>query len=462
MCLSLLWRGASLFHISDQPIDRESLHQNLTNTEAGAIVVFEGWVRNHNEGKKVTSLEYQVYQALALKEGLKILAEAKEKFNLHNIVSVHREGHLKLGEVAIWIGATASHRDDAFKATRFVIDEIKYRLPVWKKEHYASEDSKWVFCQHHHHHVHFNESDYYQKQSGLINQEKLKKAHVLVIGAGGLGCPVLVSLAMAGVGSITIVDPDHISISNIHRQFLYSTNLVGESKAKVAKRRLIELNPFIHVEAKVQYFEPSHVEGFQLVLDCTDNMATKYLIHDACFKYQIPFISAGVFKYEGQIRTFVPGKGCLRCHGGETPDDSKLGNCNDFGVLGATTNVLGSLEAGQAIELLTQGTNETLGSTLYLNLKTLTQVKIRNNLNTDCRFCSGDFELAHTDLEILKIGDERVIDIREMSDEAVMNLNFDSRKVVLCCHRGIRSKKMALSLRAQGHYQIYSLKGGSR
>lgn len=451
-----------MFQISDQPINREELHGNLANTRAGAIVVFEGWVRNHNEGKKVTSLEYQVYQALAVKEGMKILEEAKEKFNLHHIVSVHREGHLKLGEVAIWIGATASHRDDAFKATRFVIDEIKYRLPVWKKEHYLDEKPQWVFCQHHHHHVHFTESDYYQKQSSLIDQDKLSAARVLVIGAGGLGCPALASLAMAGVGNITIVDPDHISVSNIHRQFFYSTNLVGEPKALVAKNRLIELNPFIKVESLVEYFKPDQVQKFSLVLDCTDNMSTKYLIHDACFKYQVPLISAGVFKHEGQIRTFLPQRGCLRCFGGETPDDSKLGNCNDFGVIGATTNVLGSLQASQAIEFLSEGSNATLEATLHLNLKTLTQVKIKNSHNPECAVCRGEVDILEDDLEIMEIGDEKVLDIRDLSDEAVMSLAFENQKVVLCCHRGIRSKKMALSLRAQGHNHIYSLKGGSR
>jgi len=128
-----------MFNLSSHPLNRDKLHAEMAQNAAGAIVVFEGWVRNHNEGKKVSSLEYQVYPELALKEGEKILREAKEKFNLHEARAVHREGHLALGEIAIWIGATASHRDDAFKATRYVIDEIKYRLPVWKKEHYVDQ-----------------------------------------------------------------------------------------------------------------------------------------------------------------------------------------------------------------------------------------------------------------------------------------------------------------------------------
>jgi molybdopterin/thiamine biosynthesis adenylyltransferase/molybdopterin synthase catalytic subunit len=454
------WQEADLFSISDQSLNRDELHEALVNTQAGAIVVFEGWVRNHNEGKQVSSLEYQVYRELALKEGARILDEAKEKFNLHHVVSVHREGHLKLGEIAIWIGATASHRDDAFKATRFVIDEIKHRLPVWKKEHYVNEKPEWVFCRHQHHHVNFQEADYYQKQSKLTDQNKLKKSHVLVIGAGGLGCPALVNLATAGIGLLRIVDFDSISISNIHRQFLYSPNLVGEKKAVVAKSRLLELNPFIKVEAITQSFTPEHLANVDLVLDCTDNMATKYLIHDACFKHSIPLISAGIYKHEGQVRTFIPGKGCLRCHVTTTPDDGLLGNCNDFGVLGATTSVLGSIQASEALEFLVTGANATSVSTLHMNLKTLSQTKIKNIAKADCPVCHGQVELELNTLEVDSVGAAHLIDIRHLSDAEIQNLNF-SREVVLSCHRGVRSKKVAESLRAQGHSQVFSLKGGA-
>ena len=450
-----------MFSISSESINRDHLHELLSNKAAGAIVVFEGWVRNHNEGKQVTSLEYQVYRELALKEGERILSEAKEKFNLHHILSVHREGHLKLGEVAIWVGATASHRDDAFKASRYVIDEIKHRLPVWKKEHYVGEEAQWVFCRHHHHHVHFAEAEYYQKQASLVNQQKIKEAKVLVIGAGGLGCPVLVNLATAGVGYIRLVDPDKISISNIHRQFLYSPNLVGEKKVIVAKSRLKELNPFIEVDAVSQYFQEGHLQGIDLVLDCTDNMQTKYHIHDLCFKNKIPLISAGIYKSEGALRTFIPGKGCLRCHVNKTPDDSLLGNCNDFGVLGVTTSVLGSMQASEAIEFIQHGRNASFESTLHFDLKTLSQFKIKNTAKADCLVCQGEVEIELNDLEVDEIGNETFVDIRQMSDEEIAALDFTRGPVVLSCHKGNRSKKVAQTLRDSGHRHVYSLKGGA-
>lgn len=457
-----------MFSISSADLNRDELIHSLSENQAGAIVVFEGWVRNHNEGKKVTSLEYQVYKELALKEGSKILEEAIGKFNLHAVKSVHREGHLALGDVAIWIGATASHRDDAFKATRYIIDEIKHRLPVWKKEHYEDQKPEWVFCKHHHHHVHFEEADFYQKQSRIIDQSKLSAASVVVIGAGGLGCPALVGLASAGIGKITIVDFDKISISNIHRQFLFSPNLIGEKKTIVAKNRLMELNPLIQVDAVDLRVDALNIEGLllghSLVLDCTDNMTTKYLIHDACFKLGIPLISASVYQFEGQIRTFDKKSGCLRCLGGNTPSDSMLGNCNDFGVLGVTTNTLGSLQASEAIQYIVHGKNVSQEFTLYLNLKDLSQMKIKNSKLPHCPTCSGKVELENSDLEVSLNelnSDFEVVDIRDFSDSDVDKFKNYPKKVVLCCHKGIRSHKLTQSLRASGHSHFYSLKGGA-
>lgn len=449
-----------MFSLSSSPLHRDQLNSDLANSSAGAIVVFEGWVRDHNQGKKVESLEYQVYHELALKEGQRILSEAKEKFNLHHLIAVHREGHLKIGEIAIWIGATASHRDDAFRATRYVIDEIKHRLPVWKKEHYVDEKASWVFCKDHHHHVHFEEGDYYAKQALVINQEKLKNARVLVVGAGGLGCPALVNLASAGVGLIKVVDPDHISLSNLHRQFLYTPNLVGEKKALVAKTRLKELNPFIQVEAIVDFFRPDHLHDIDLVLDCTDSMKTKYFIHDACFKQQIPFISAGVFKQEAQLRTFRPKSGCLRCFVTETPDDSLLGNCNDFGVVGAWTSVVGSMQASEAIEWIQYGTNASVSTTLHIDLKSFSLTKIRNSAHPDCPTCLGVHELQHSAFEVEDLSDGEILDIRNMTDADLHSLKPSGKKMILCCHRGVRSLKLTKELRELGHKNIFSLKGG--
>ncbi len=139
-----------MFTISDVSIDTDLLTKELINSRAGAFVCFEGRVRNHNDGEEVTSLEYEVYEELALKEALRIVEEAKEKFSVLELAGVHRQGHLVIGDIAVWIGVIAEHRGSAFDACRYMIDEIKHRLPIWKKEHYINKEPKWVQCSEHH------------------------------------------------------------------------------------------------------------------------------------------------------------------------------------------------------------------------------------------------------------------------------------------------------------------------
>ncbi len=135
-----------MFQISATPIDSAAQQRALGDVRAGACVTFEGWVRNRNEGQPVRSLEYEAYALLAETEGAKILAEAREKFALLSAAGVHRVGHLQLGELAVWVGVTAEHRGAAFEACRYIIDEAKARLPIWKKEHYASGATAWINC----------------------------------------------------------------------------------------------------------------------------------------------------------------------------------------------------------------------------------------------------------------------------------------------------------------------------
>lgn len=135
-----------MFAISSSPLDPAVLQRTLADARAGACVTFEGWVRNRNDGQPVQSLEYEAYAPLAEKEGALILAEARTKFALVGAAAVHRVGHLQLGELAVWVGVTAEHRGAAFDACRYIIDEAKARLPVWKKEHYVSGTTAWINC----------------------------------------------------------------------------------------------------------------------------------------------------------------------------------------------------------------------------------------------------------------------------------------------------------------------------
>lgn len=135
-----------MFRIVTAPIDPTALARSLADARAGACVTFEGWVRDHNEGRPVSALDYEAYAPLAEKEGARILAEAQGKFSVLGVVCVHRVGALQLGEMAVWVGVTASHRGAAFDACRYLIDETKARVPIWKKEHYADGATEWINC----------------------------------------------------------------------------------------------------------------------------------------------------------------------------------------------------------------------------------------------------------------------------------------------------------------------------
>ena len=156
MFLFLLWRADKYsysvqfimsFKIFCSPIKVSLLKKGMESQECGGFVAFEGWVRNYNDGKAVLHLEYEAYEELAILEGQRILAEARDQFPIKHVRVVHRVGLLQLKEVAVWVGVAAVHRDEAFKACRYVIDEIKARVPIWKKEFFADGTSTWTRCE---------------------------------------------------------------------------------------------------------------------------------------------------------------------------------------------------------------------------------------------------------------------------------------------------------------------------
>lgn len=132
------------FSLSDRAFDIVPLRAALLRDTAGACASFEGWVRDHNDGRRVDGLRYEAYGALAEAEGERILAEAVEKFAIIDACCVHRTGDLAIGELAVWVGVSAAHRDAAFAACRWIIDEVKSRVPIWKHEHYADGDAGWL------------------------------------------------------------------------------------------------------------------------------------------------------------------------------------------------------------------------------------------------------------------------------------------------------------------------------
>jgi molybdopterin synthase catalytic subunit len=149
------------FRFTQSAIDSAAARLELLDLGAGGYVSFEGWVRNHNEGHEVTRLQYEAFQALAVKEGERILIEAAARFPVKRALCIHRLGDLGLADMAVWVGVSSAHRGEAFDACRYIIDEVKHRVPIWKKEHYRNGDSGWVNCErcaaaplHSHHHEH--------------------------------------------------------------------------------------------------------------------------------------------------------------------------------------------------------------------------------------------------------------------------------------------------------------------
>jgi molybdopterin synthase catalytic subunit len=136
------------FEVSGRAIDLVAFRERLLDRSCGAYVQFDGWVRDHNEGQKVLRLEYEVYEPLAVREGALIIDEARKRFGVSNAHAIHRSGLMELSEVAVVVGVSSPHRGEAFDACRYIIDQAKIRLPIWKKEYYESGEAEWVNCRH--------------------------------------------------------------------------------------------------------------------------------------------------------------------------------------------------------------------------------------------------------------------------------------------------------------------------
>jgi molybdopterin synthase catalytic subunit len=147
-CFSFLRsRVDEMMLMTEKQILPDELRDQLRDDAAGAYASFEGWIRNHNDGLSVVRLEYEAYAPLCVTEGDKIIAEARSRWKILHARCVHRSGTLEIGECAVWVGVSSAHRDEAFHACRYIIDQVKQRLPIWKKEHYANGDSGWVNCE---------------------------------------------------------------------------------------------------------------------------------------------------------------------------------------------------------------------------------------------------------------------------------------------------------------------------
>jgi len=535
------------FRFSHEPLDTAALREALTDPACGGYASFEGWVRNHNEGHRVSRLEYEAFEPLALKEAERIMAEAVERFGIEHAACVHRIGDLAIGDMAVWVGASARHRHEAFLACRYIIDEVKHRVPIWKKEHYENGDSGWVNCErcaapsehtheadarsheHEHHHDHDHHHghgrsraaretrspaapvhqhvpnlvpDYSRqmalKEVGATGQARLRSSRVLVVGCGGLGVPVLMYLAGAGVGRLGLVDGDKLEPSNLHRQTLYALSDVGEHKAILAAERLRALNPDVDARAYTLRLNAENaadlVSQYDLVIDCTDNFSTKFLLNDVCVRLGKPAIFSSVYQFEGQLQVVRPDRGgaCLRCIWPEATRDGLVGNCAEAGVLGPVPGVFGSLQALEALKTLLDLRGQLGNELLVLDLLTLQSSRVRIKRATTCpehaseratrtppSAAPAELEMHFDSLDEAASQGLQVIDIREARELAeiptpggnarhwpMAELLHGSAtlqpagRYLLVCASGRRSLAATEELRSRGVANVFSLRGG--
>jgi sulfur-carrier protein adenylyltransferase/sulfurtransferase len=230
------------------------------------------------------------------------------------------------------------------------------------------------------------------REIGVVGQEKLKAARVLVIGAGGLGSPAALYLAASGVGTLGVIDCDRVDVSNLQRQVLYGSDSVGRPKVEVAKERLLALNPHIQLIAHQVELRAANVRevfsGYDIVLDGTDRFATRYLANDACVLLQKPLVSAAIHRFEGQAMTYVPGRGpCYRCLFPDPPADGLVPNCAEAGVLGVLPGVLGTIQATEAIKLIVGVGEPLLGRLLTYDALAMRFEEFRFKRRNDCAVC---------------------------------------------------------------------------
>lgn len=331
---------------------------------------------------------------------------------------------------------------------------------------------------------------------GETGQQRLKQSRVLVIGAGGLGCPALQYLTAAGIGQLTIYDGDRVELSNLHRQPLYRSDDVGKWKAKCAAARCLEQNPWIRVEGVANWITPNNIEALvhthDLVIDCTDNLATNALIHDACYLARTPLIAAAIHRFEGIIHRYTfdnERQACARCLHPDIAGPAHVDSCAERGVIGALPGIFGAMQAEIALHHVLRIETLPHAVSWIMDLKTMQARQISWSQRQDCPLCAAskfpslvelhpnEPNVIITSLDTMN-ANAKLIDIREKEERVAAPLPpqlasehrplsswkstqlFKHQPYILLCAKGKRSEHLAKKLRREGYAQVFSLKGG--
>jgi adenylyltransferase/sulfurtransferase len=327
---------------------------------------------------------------------------------------------------------------------------------------------------------------------GAGGQQQLEQARVLVAGAGGLGCPCLKALAGSGIGTIAIVDFDTVAVSNLHRQVLYDASDTGRPKAITAAEKLTAYNPFITIQPYQLLLDETNVLSllaeYDIVIDCTDNFAVRYLINDACVVLNKPLVYGAIHQEEGHVTVFnYQGSGTLRCLFPEAEQNDSIQSCTDIGAYTITTGIIGLLMANEAIKVALQRPDTLAGRLHYFDALTgKTRQIAYGALNSSREKSIARFEQPEAVIEIspeslqqkIKSGEPfHLIDVRETGERNAFDIGGrhiplqqflqqspedlnTSDTIIIYCERGGRSLQSARHLRRQGFAQAYSLRGG--
>ena len=330
------------------------------------------------------------------------------------------------------------------------------------------------------------------KEIGTRGQAALARARVLVVGAGGLGSPVLQYLAGAGIGCLGIVDADTLDPSNLHRQPIFALQDSGAKKAELAQAAVKRINPDVQVELHALRLDANNaldlIRSYDVVVDCSDNFLTKYLINDAAVLAQRPAVFASVYQYEGQLQVYKPepGHACLRCLWPDATADGVVGNCAEAGVLGPVPGTFGTLQALLTLKILLGLPGQLDAELLLMDFTGFTTLKLKAPRRAECQApgCAHIREIVRedADLEIalrsltdaVRRGFE-VVDIRTNEEVAAQpvaarhiampllladpSLLTPGRDILLVCASGKRSLTTARQLRKRG-LNVHSLSGG--
>jgi adenylyltransferase/sulfurtransferase len=227
---------------------------------------------------------------------------------------------------------------------------------------------------------------------GGKGQKKISGAKVLIVGAGGLGCPVGYFLAAAGVGTLALVDNDIVELSNLQRQIAHNTKTIGMNKAESAKITFETLNPDVNVVPVKERINSRNIldifNGYDIIVDGTDNFPTRYLINDACVMLKKPLVSGAILRFEGQVTTIVPNDGpCYRCLFEEPPPPGLVPSCQEAGVLGVLPGIIGGLQATEVLKLILGKGKPLKGELLIYNALETNFRKVKIPKNPDCNMC---------------------------------------------------------------------------